>query len=47
MYVASSDRITHELRIAKFLEGNTYGIVKTVVQCVLGGAEENHEGPLS
>ena len=32
--------ITHELWIAKFLEGNTYGIEKTVVQRVLGDAEE-------
>jgi hypothetical protein len=40
LYVASNDRITHELRIAKCFEGNTYGIVKTVFQCVLGDAEE-------
>jgi len=42
MYVPSNGRIKHELWIAKFLEGNTYGIVWTVVQCVLGDAEENH-----
>jgi hypothetical protein len=40
LYVASNDRITYELWIAKCLEGNTYGIVKTAVQCVLGDAEE-------
>jgi len=40
LYVASNDRITHELWIAKCLERNTYGIVRTVVQCVLGDTEE-------
>jgi hypothetical protein len=40
LYVASYNKIAHKLWAAKCLEVNSYSIVKTIVQRVLGEAEE-------